>query len=167
MHPDLSHGKCMQKLGVVELSWIQPLYCLQHIAKFPLVNTSELDLFCGRVEDRYFKPNFSSKIIKYWEVFIERLGFISRKNFTRMWSKTLFNPRSNILTKSSKIPILDLNITRIHMDTVYRTTTGSFSNWKVHSTSTMMFNLHVCHLQRHILDWILQKNNVSQVDGDL
>ena len=110
---------------------------------------------------------FLQKIIKYWEVFIVRLGFISRKNFTRMWSKTLFNPRSNILTKSSKIPILDLNITRIHMDTVYRTTTGLFSNWKVHSTSTMMFNLHVCHLQRHILDWILQKNNVSQVDGDL
>ena len=107
---------------------------------------------------------FLQKIIKYWEVFIERLGFIIRKNFTRMLSKILFNPRSNILTKSSKIPILDLNITQY---TVYHTTTGSFSNWKVHSTSTKMFNLHVCHHQRHTLDWVLQKNNVLQVDGDL
>ena len=58
MHLDLSHGKWLVewnggKVGVVEPSWIQPLYCLQHTAHFPLVNPSELDLSKDSVEDRY------------------------------------------------------------------------------------------------------------------
>ena len=104
MHPDLSHGKWHGfKALVVELSWIQPLYYLQHIADFPLVIPSELDLLKDSVEDRYFK---------------------SRKDLIRIRSKILINHRSNILIKSSKIPILDFNITIME----YHITTGSFSN---------------------------------------
>ena len=55
MHPHLSHGKCLKKEGAVELSWIQPLYCLQHIVHLALVNPSELGLLNERVEDRYFR----------------------------------------------------------------------------------------------------------------
>ena len=117
MHPDLSHGKWHGfKAVVVELSWIQPLYYLQHIADFPLVIPSELDLLKDSLEDRYLKPNLYSNNSKlqyahnYFEVFIE----------------ILLNLRSNILIKSSKIPILDFNITRIYE--VYHITTGSFSN---------------------------------------
>ena len=42
-----------------------------------------------------------------------------------------------------------------------------FSNWTFHSSLTMMSNVHVCHLQMNTLYWIPQKNNASQVDGDL
>ena len=67
MHLDLSHGKWLVEwngkgAGAVELSWIQPLYCLQHTAHFPLANPSELDLSKDSVEDRYYKSNLSSNI---------------------------------------------------------------------------------------------------------
>ena len=60
MHLDLSHGKWLvewngKEAGVVELSWIQPLYCLLDIAIITLVNPSELDLLIDTVEDRYFR----------------------------------------------------------------------------------------------------------------
>ena len=104
MHLDLFHGKWHgMKAIVVELSWIQPLYCLQHTVDFPSENPSELDLLKNSVEDRYFG---------------------SRKDLIRIRYKILFNHRSNILIKSSKIPILDFNITRICE--VYLIMTGSF-----------------------------------------
>ena len=60
MHLDLSHGKWLVewnggKVGVVEPSWIQPLYCLLDIAIITLVKPSELDLLIDTVEDRYFR----------------------------------------------------------------------------------------------------------------
>ena len=42
-----------------------------------------------------------------------------------------------------------------------------FSNWTFHSFLTMTSNLLVCHPQRNTLDWVPQKNNASQVDGDV
>ena len=59
MHLDLSPGKWLVewnggKVGVVEPSWIQPLYCLLDIAIITLVKPSELDLLIDTVEDRYF-----------------------------------------------------------------------------------------------------------------
>ena len=76
MHPHPSHGKCIKEMGAVELSWIQPLYCLLDIAIITLVNLSELDLLIDTVEDRYFRI---------------------RKDCTRIRSHLLFNPRSDIL----------------------------------------------------------------------
>ena len=88
MHLDLSHGKWPvewngKEAGAVELSWIQPLYCLQHTAHFPLANPSELDLSKDSVEDRYLRI---------------------RKDCTRIRSHLLFNPRSDILQNSSDTP---------------------------------------------------------------
>ena len=42
-------------MDAVELSWIQQLYCLQHIAHISLTNGLELDLLKDTVEDRYFR----------------------------------------------------------------------------------------------------------------
>ena len=61
MHPHPSHGKCIKEMGAVELSWIQPLYCLLDIAIITLVNPSELDLLIDTVEDRYFRIRKDSK----------------------------------------------------------------------------------------------------------
>ena len=137
MHPHLSHGKCPKNMGVVELYWIQPLYCLQLIAILRLVNGSELDLLKKAVEDRYFRIT---------------------KDFTRIRTHLLFNPRSDILKNSSDTPNTTGKLMKMTLLSL---------NWTNHSSLTKMFNLHVCHPQRHTLDWILQKNNVSQVDGDL
>ena len=124
MHLDLSHGKWPvdwngKEAGVVELSWIQPLYCLQHTAHFPLVNPSELDLLPDTVEDRFVRI---------------------RKDFTGIRTQILFNPRKEKLHKSSKI---------MNSLTIIWIMTMLSLNWTVHSTLTMMSKLHVCHLQTH------------------
>ena len=124
MHRHPSHGKCIKELGAVELSWIQPLYCLQHIAHISLMNGSELDLLKDTVEDRYFRI---------------------RKDFTGIRTQILYNPRSKRLHKSLKI--------MTYLTTVLLKIMTMLSlNWTVHSTLTMMFNLHVCHPQTHTLD---------------
>ena len=86
------------------------------------------------------------------------------QDFARNRSQVLFYPRSERLHKSSKIPLQDFNTT---FRTVKRIMTMLFSNWTFHSTLTIMSNLHVYHPQRNTLDWIPQKNNASQVDGDV
>ena len=73
----------------------------------------------------------------------------------------LFNPRSVILSKSFWILIQNFNLTVGLLKMTFL-----FSNWTYHSPSTVMYNLHVCHPQSHTLDWVLQQNNASQVDGD-
>ena len=124
MHPHPSHGKCIKELGAVELSWIQPLYCLQHIAHITLVNPSELDLLPDTVEDRFVRI---------------------RQDFTGIKTQILFNLRSKRLHKSLKI--------MTYLSTVkLLITTLSSLNWTVHSTLTMMFELHVCHPQMNTLD---------------
>ena len=119
MHPHPSHGKCIKELGAVELSWIQPLYCLPHIAIITLVNPSELDLLPDTVEDRFVRI---------------------RKDFTGIRTQILFNPRKEKLHKSSKI---------MNSLTIIWIMTMLSLNWTVHSTLTMMSKLHVCHLQTH------------------
>ena len=122
MHPHPSHGKCPKNMGAVELYWIQPLYCLQLIAHFMLMNGLELDLLKKAAEDRYFRI---------------------RKDFTRITTYLIFNSRSDILKNSSFTP----NTTGKLM----KTTLLSL-NWTNHSSLTKMFNLHVCHPQTHTLD---------------
>ena len=124
MHPHPSHGKCIKELGAVELSWIQPLYCLQHIAIITLVNPSELDLLPDTVEDRFVRI---------------------RQDFTGIKTQILFNLRSKRLHKSLKIMTY---LTTLKLEIM----TSLFSNWTNHSTSTIKYNLHVCHPQMHTLD---------------
>ena len=119
MHPHQSHGKCTYGMDAVELSWIQPLYCLPHIAIITLVNPSELDLLPDTVEDRFVRI---------------------RKDFTGIRTQILFNPRKEKLHKSSKI---------MNSLTIFRIMTMLSLNWTVHSTLMMMSELHVCHLQTH------------------
>ena len=126
-------------MDAVELSWIQPLYYLQHIAHITLMNGSELDLLKQAVEDRYFRI---------------------RKDFTGIRTQILFNPRSERLHKSLKI--------MTYLTTVLLKIMTMLSlNWTFHSFLTMMFNLHVCHPQTNTLDWLPQKSNASQADGEL
>ena len=138
MHLHLSHGKFGYQEGAVPQSWIQPLYCLQVIAHHRLAIPSELDPLKKEAEDRYLK---------------------SRKDFTRIKSQILFNLRSNLLHKSLITLIYPITVKLMKM-------TLLLSNWTVHSYWTMMYNLHVCHPQKHTLDWPIQKNNASQVDGE-
>ena len=128
-------------MDAVEQSWIQPLYCLQHIAHISLTNGSELDLLKVTVEDRYFRIRI-------------------RKDFTGIRTQILFNPRSERLLKSLKI--------MTYLTTVLLEIMTMLSlNWTFHSILTMMFNLHVCHPQTNTLDWLPQKSNASQADGEL
>ena len=65
------------------------------------------------------------------------------RTLTGIRIQILFNPRSERLHKSSKI--------MTYLTTVMIMTMLSL-NWTVHSTLTMMFELHVCHPQTHTLD---------------